>query len=146
MVSSKFIARIFTYIAFAGVNAGPCRPSSSSVKLSSSTTLPPIATVTAATTAETGASVTTAGDTKTIETTLSPYTTTANTETPTTAPQPDTKPGEVFGLTFGQCLAACDATTSCVDVDYLAVTQAFYPYSIFHMERFLYGLRIPPRM
>ncbi|KAJ0126061.1 Uncharacterized protein HZ326_30835 [Fusarium oxysporum f. sp. albedinis] len=26
------------------------------------------------------------------------------------------------------------------------LTQAFYPYSIFHMERFLYGLRIPPRM
>ncbi|GKU10148.1 unnamed protein product, partial [Fusarium langsethiae] len=26
------------------------------------------------------------------------------------------------------------------------LAQAFYPYSIFHMERFLYGLRIPPRM
>jgi hypothetical protein len=46
-----------------------------------------------------------------------------NTQQCTLLPNPNTKPGEVFGLTFDQCLAACDATTSCVGVDYLAVTQ-----------------------
>jgi hypothetical protein len=33
-----------------------------------------------------------------------------------------------------------------VAIEHLRLHQAFYPYSIFHMERFLYGLRIPPRM
>ncbi|GKU08980.1 unnamed protein product, partial [Fusarium langsethiae] len=32
------------------------------------------------------------------------------------------------------------------EISFCGAIQAFYPYSIFHMERFLYGLRIPPRM
>ncbi|KAG4273072.1 hypothetical protein FPRO04_14587 [Fusarium proliferatum] len=53
----------------------------------------------------------------------------------TRAKVPQTSTGRVKGVILGYWRDSPGPTE-----------QAFYPYSIFHMERFLYGLRIPPRM
>ncbi|KAM0227949.1 hypothetical protein ACHAPO_011075, partial [Fusarium lateritium] len=119
MVSSKFVAGVFACVAFAGVDAGPCGPISSSAKISS-TELWPATTTTVATT-ETGASVTTDVQTETTTTTLSTGTTTADTETPTTAPEL-VKVGELLVDTFDECIAACDRTPGCIAITYLEGT------------------------